>query len=281
MTLKTLYSIFRSSPNGQWVMQYPNVVLLYQFIRTHRIKRILDLGTGIGASAAICALALKDKGETDYQIDSLEQYDKCINLAKQLIPLELQEHLTIHKTKPTVWSYPQIPYHFFSNYETLPDGEWDLIINDGPTFWEENDALVDLPNGTVTQMLLDGRIKPGTFVAWDGRQSMLLILERFFGSDDPSESSFELYRANQTGDDFNILRRLETPIKCADYKLTMMKRDTTFFKNNEITPTLNRATPPRAHEAPVKRATKTLRSRSLGTQTKGRGYDRERHPVRD
>ncbi len=76
-------------------------------------------------------------------------------------------------------------------------------------------------------MLLANKIKPGTFVAWDGRQSMLSLLERFFCD------NFELYRSNQRGDDFNILRKLDALVTFKDDKLQMMINNTTFFENNE------------------------------------------------
>ena len=149
MKIESLYKLFKSHPESNYIMEYQNVVLLYKFIKNNPIKRILDLGTGLGLSASVCALALKDKGETDYHIDSLEQFDKCIKIADKLIPLELKEHITIHKSETKVWQHPKIPYQFFSNYETLPEGDYDLIINDGPCFWLEGDTFVDLPNGTI------------------------------------------------------------------------------------------------------------------------------------
>lgn len=259
MTLDNLYKIFSNHKEGQWVMQWHNAILLYRFIKNHPVKRILDLGTGIGVSTAICALALQDKGETDYHIDTVEQFDKCVNLAKELIPKELQEHITIHKSNTKVWSYDKIPYQFFSNYETLPEGEWGLIINDGPSFWRDGDKLIDLPNGTVTEMLLQDKIKPGTFVAWDGRQSMLSILERFFGSEERTESAFELYRPNQQGDDLNILRRLDNPVVCRDYKLKIMKEQSTFFNEEKTTFSPTDGTPPQgADETPVSGTEQTI-----------------------
>lgn len=248
MTLKTLYTLFKSHPEGAWIMQEYNAALLYELVLKHPVKRVLDLGTGIGVSAAVCALAFKDKGETDYQIDSLEQFDKCIKIAQELIPKELQAHLTIHKSSPKIWSYEGIPYQCFSNYEIVPGGDYDLIINDGPSFWRENDSLIDLPNGTVTELLLAGRLKPGTLVAWDGRFSMLQILERYFGSEDPRESAFELYRANQRGDDFNVLRRLSNPLVCRDQRLAGILKTTTFFNEEKITSPVDLTAPPLTDE---------------------------------
>ena len=222
MKIESLYKLFKSHPESNYIMEYQNVVLLYKFIKNNPIKRILDLGTGLGLSASVCALALKDKGETDYHIDSLEQFDKCIKIADKLIPLELKEHITIHKSETKVWQHPKIPYQFFSNYETLPEGDYDLIINDGPCFWLEGDTFVDLPNGTITEIM--DRIKPGTFIAWDGRIHALQLLERYFAD------NFELYRSNQRGDDFNVLRRLDTPQNFRDDRLKGIKDTSTFFK---------------------------------------------------
>jgi len=220
-------------------MKYYNALLLYKFIRNRPIKRVLDLGTGLGLSTAVCALAFQDKGETDYHIDSIEQFDKCIKLANELIPKELMEHITIHKSEVKVWQHSKLPYQYFSNYETLPKGDYDLIINDGPSFYLQGEHLVDLPNGTITEML--DKIKPGTFIAWDGRIQAVSILERYFAD------NFELYRANQRGDDFNVIRRLDTPITFRDDKLVGLKETTTFFKDNEketITPPVDGSSAP-------------------------------------
>lgn len=224
MNLKSLFSLFKDHPEGMWIMHYENCVALYKFVKEHDIKRILDLGTGIGVSSAICALALNEKG-VDYHIDSVEQFDKCVDLAKKLIPKELQKNLTIHKSEVDVWNIPGVPYVNFSVYRDLPpepEGGWQLVINDGPSFWRDETHLIDLPNGTITKMLLADKIKPNTFIVWDGRISMLAYLERYFST------NFEIYRAaNQ--DDMNILRRLDNPPFFQDEKLKAMLEQTTFF----------------------------------------------------
>lgn len=234
LNLKSLYNSFKENREGSWIMDFKNCVALYKFIQEHDIKRVLDLGTGIGASAAFCALALNEKG-VDYTIDSVEQFDKCVDLAKKFIPEELKKNLTIHKANAVVWTMPYAPTVNFSTYETLPEGDYDLIINDGPSFWRDGNYLVDLPNGTITKMLLEGKIKPNTFVVWDGRISMLQLLERYFSS------NFEIYRAARPNqDDMNILRRLDNPPFFQDEKLKAINEQTTFF--NEVMPTDNSET---------------------------------------
>ena len=234
--LKALHSSFRNHPEGVWVMDFTNCVALYKFCKEHDIKRVLDLGTGIGLSASIIALALNEKG-VDYHIDSVEQFDKCVELAPKLIPKELQKNLTIHKANNVVWSDPNSPTVPYSTYDVLPEGDYDLILNDGPSFWRENNYLVDLPNGTVTKMLIEGKIKPNTFIVWDGRISMLQLLEKYYSE------NFELYRpARPNQDDMNILRRLDNEPKFQDEKLKVMLETTTFFKDEKATITLDQQT---------------------------------------
>ena len=86
MNLKTLYSQFSAHPEGMWIMQPYNAEQLYKFIMEHDVKKVLDLGTGIGLSAATMALAFQAKKVEDYQIDTIEQFEKCIRIAKEIIP---------------------------------------------------------------------------------------------------------------------------------------------------------------------------------------------------
>lgn len=230
MKLRDLYSIFANHPESSWIMEPQNAQLLYKFVMEHPIKRVLDLGTGIGASAATVALALKDKGETDYHIDSIEQYDKCVDIAHELIPKELQEHLTIYKANVTVCDFPQISYQYFSVFDKLPEESYDLIINDGPGPFLQGENYIDLPNGTIIKLLLEEKLKPGTFVVWDGRLHMLKILERYFSN------NFLLERAAQRGDDMNILERIDNPISFRDDKLLEMQEGTNYFHEKVTNP---------------------------------------------
>src|SRR3990167_6357474 len=157
-SVKSLYKFFTQQKEGLWVMQWPNPQVLYDFVRKHPMKRVLDLGTGIGLSASIISLALRDKGEKDYEVHTVEQFEKCHKLAQDIIP-----------------------YQYFSVFKELPEGDFDFILTDGPGPYLEDGKNIDLPNGDVMKMLLEDRISSGNYCAWDGRISAIKTFERYFG----------------------------------------------------------------------------------------------------
>lgn len=214
LNFKNLYQYFQQHPQGRWIMKYENAKQLYDFTKTYPIKRVLDLGTGIGCSASIMALALKEKN-VEYHIDSIEQRDKCVKLATELIPKELMENIVIHKSNAILWHIEKIPYQYFSIYETLPEGDYDFILNDGPAPWQEGENCIELPNATIIKMLLEDKLKSGTLIGWDGRISALNALERYFGG------NFYLVESGQ-GTHFNIIERKDNPVKFEDERLVGM-----------------------------------------------------------
>src|SRR3990167_2316559 len=131
-SVKSLYKFFTQQKEGPWVMQWPNPQVLYDFVRKHPMKRVLDLGTGIGLSASIISLALRDKGEKDYEVHTVEQFEKCHKLAQEIIPVELKEGITFHLSEPIVWQTDKVPYQYFSVFKELPEGDFDFILTDGP-----------------------------------------------------------------------------------------------------------------------------------------------------
>ena len=219
MTLESLYKYYSSHPESAWIMQPENVRYLYQYIKNNPIKKVLDLGTGISLSTATIALAMKAKGETDYEIHTVEQTEKCFNLAQELIPPELKEHTTFHLAHPMVWQTELIPYQYLSRFEKLPEepvGGWDLILVDGSGPFLEGEHYIDLPNGDVMKLLLEKKLKPGTLVAWDGRWQALKLLERFFSD------NFYLAFSGE-GSDFKVLEVKETEPRFNDAAFKRMK----------------------------------------------------------
>jgi len=223
MNFTSVYRHFFDHPEGTWVMMPDNARELYNFVKqTPGIKRVLDLGTGIGCSSSLVALALQERGE-EYHIDTIEQYDKCVKLANELIPEEFKKNITIHKTEVEIWSTELLPYKYFSIYKELPGWDYDLIINDGPSPFMENDKYLELPNGTIHKGLIEDTLQRGTFIAWDGRLTALKILEDNF------EDNFLLYKPptyinpNNPSGKFHVLQRKDNDVMFVDQRLRAME----------------------------------------------------------
>lgn len=227
MNLKPLYNHFLKTKEGSWIMHYENGVDLYNFIIKHKIKKVLSLGTGIGFSDSVVAKAFLES-KVEGTIDSIEQYDKCIRLANELIPEELKKYIKIHKKDVQVWTSDKMSYQYFSIYDSLPEGDYDLIINDGPApFLDKFNNFVELPNGTIHKLTLEDKIKPGTFVIYDGRLPSLSLLERYFGG------NYYLYKVPKGGSDFFVFQRKENILECKDERYEAFKKDTPYFQNHE------------------------------------------------
>ncbi len=239
MKLQALYGYFAKNKEGNWIMQAENAARLYKFIKDNPVKRVLEFGTGIGLSAAVIALALKDKGEKEGVIDTIEQNDKCIDIAFKMIPNELKEvvQINIHKAEVKAWSTEHIPHIEFSIYDEVPEGDYDLILNDGPSPFMENGHYIDLPNGTIKKLLLEDKIKAKTFVAYDGRMNSLHLLERFF-----SKCFYLVKPGNRV--DFNILERRDTPVEVEDTLYLSMKELNYFDDKKENLHSNNSSTTP-------------------------------------
>jgi len=214
MTIKSLYEYFAHNPNGNWIVEPQNASFLYSLIKKNpNIKRVLDLGTGIGLSASTAALAMEGR---DYHIDSLEQYDKCIKIAKDLIPKEFK--VNIIKSEAVLWTTKYMPHISMSIYKDIPSWDYDLILNDGPGPWQEGDNWIDLNNGTIQKATIEEKIKPGTLIAYDGRISSIKTIERYF-----SDNFYIVKTAYNKFDDFNVLEKKDVPFSFCDTQLKLME----------------------------------------------------------
>ena len=66
---------------------------------------------------------------------SIEQFEKCVKLADELIPTDLKEYITIEHHEAYARQYDEVPYKWFSAYKDLPLKHWDFILVDGPGPW--------------------------------------------------------------------------------------------------------------------------------------------------
>ena len=168
--LQKLYLIFKNSPHGKWIVGFDDYLTLTKLISDHAIKNVLELGTGIGASTAVMALA-------GAKVTTVEQFEKFVTIAKMLIPKDLQAKIEFYSEDVEVIS--SIPYQCLERFKKLPKGDWDLLVVDGPgPFEDKNGFLVDLPGGDFVDLL--GCTKKGTLFYIDGRKQMVKLIHRFF-----------------------------------------------------------------------------------------------------
>lgn len=228
MKIANLFKYFTSTPHGHWTVQWPNIPILYNLVKTHKPKKILDLGTGVGLSLSVMAQAMLDAGETDFHIDSIEQFDKCVKLANKMIPEEYKKYITIHKSEAVIWEDPNVLYQPFSTYKELPEIEYNFILNDGPGPYKEQgvENLIDFPNGTISKLLLEGKLKKDALIAFDGRVSSLQLLERYYGD------NFWMYQLAPKGTDLNILQVKDEVAKYHDTRLEQIS-ELGYFKDEE------------------------------------------------
>jgi len=202
--LASLYSIFKRSPEARWILGKTECLRLYKLIKQYRPKNILELGLGIGASAAVIALA----SDANAKITSMEQYEKCVRIAKELIPQELQKKINMVYSEPYAFKNDKISrYQYFSGYKNLPygAGPFDFILMDGPGGWVESDQLVKVPNGDIINLL--PCMAPGCKILIDGRKSAVELYERFLSN---------YLRTVEKAHNYTAMERLPRPLKNLD-----------------------------------------------------------------
>lgn len=173
--LARVYAIFKNSPEGEWIIGKNDAAKLYGLIQTYGPHNILELGGGIGASTAIASLAQKQGS-----ITSVEQFSKCIDIAKKITPPELLKKINFAHSETYAFKDNRIsPYQYFSGYKNLPtqNGPFDFVIIDGPGYWLEDGKLVKLPNGDIINLL--PHLAAGCKIYIDGRKQAVGIYKRF------------------------------------------------------------------------------------------------------
>ncbi len=201
MRLRKLYNIFASSPEGRFIVGWKDARKLYSLVRENKSENILDLGTGIGASASIMALA---SGEA-CRITSLEQKKHCIDLAKSLIPKELQPKIKIILCEPYAFKPHYIrDKQMLSGYKDIPidRGPSDFVLVDGPAGWIEKGQPQKFPNGDIFNLI--DSIKSGGIVFVDSRKVALKLYTDYLSS---------YFKVIAKWRNYCIMKRTDTPFK--------------------------------------------------------------------
>ena len=176
--LEILWQTFSNHPDGKWVMKIENAVKLYETIKKYQPAQVLELGTGIGCSTAIMASAL-DNG----RIMTVEQNQRLIDVAKELIPFELKQHIQFEYSPVTVIKPINTidPFRGWMAYLNFPWVDWDFVVVDGPGPFmldiKGTQYCVDLPAGDI--IILMQRLRAGAKVYVDKRKDSVNLYKRY------------------------------------------------------------------------------------------------------
>lgn len=157
----------------KWLIALDDSIVLDKLIKKYGVKTILELGTGVGAGTLGLAWSLPSDGF----IDTVEQMPRCIEVAKRVIPKYYQKKIRFHYS--TTRLVQPFPFINAISYAVLPEGEWDLIVIDGPSFHlEGGEFITSLPRGDIFTLL--PKIHLGTRVYIDGSLITVKLLKRFY-----------------------------------------------------------------------------------------------------
>lgn len=169
--IKEIRDLFRKTGEAKWAMGFDDCINLSRIIKENKTERVLELGGGIGVSTACIAYSLPENGH----VDTLEQFEKCINIAKRVIPETLKKKITFHYTESVV--FEPFKYIHLQKYRFIPEDDWDLVVIDGPAPYLEGDYIVALHGGDFVELIK--KTKPGTLFFIDGRKTMVKLINRF------------------------------------------------------------------------------------------------------
>ena len=217
--IENLWLLFHSVEQGQWIMKVSNAVRLHEKLKELNPKHILELGTGIGCSTAIMAMTCPET-----RIYSVEQNQKCIDIAKKLIPESLQERITFRKATPEVVTIPQVnPLVQWSMYKEFDWIDYDFILVDGPCGWKTKvkvgdkywDTFAELPNGDIINLL--PKMREGTIIYVDGRKHATILYNRHLQNyleHVEEDRGYAVYRRNgkQLNNDFSNYENSDTAV---------------------------------------------------------------------
>lgn len=173
---RDLLSIHKSfkGDDTNWTISLDDTVLLDKIIKKHKVKTVLELGTGVGAGTFGLAWSLP----VDGRIDTVENMRNCFHAAQNNIPSDFKKKVRFHFS-PTELTMP-FPRINTIAFKDVPKGNWDLIVIDGPSFhFEGKDFITSLPRGDIFTLM--PTLPVGALIYIDGSLPTVKLLKRFYG----------------------------------------------------------------------------------------------------
>ena len=225
--LKKVYAIYNSSPHGKWIIGKNDAINLYKLVLKIKPSKVVEFGTGIGASTAVLALALKNVGKGE--IVSIEQSPKCAKIARELMEPTLEKWVTIIIANPIIFRVEKISrWKYFSGYEWTPSNNdfFDFVVIDGPGGCLQDGELVSLENGDIIRLL--PHLVKGCKVYIDCRRPTVEMIKRYL---------WKYFVVLEDNTQFTLLEKNERCVKLiddvqiADKKLEQYQNDEYFNYN--------------------------------------------------
>lgn len=199
--IENLWLHFSRNNEGFWVIGIKEAIQLHSKLKKLQPKHILELGTGIGCSAAIMAFTCPDA-----HIYTVESNQVCIDLAEKFVPKSLRERITFKKSESRISSpiYEINPFVYWSIYNEYAWIDYDFIFIDGPGPFiakvphkdREMSVLAELPGGDVIFLLHN--MRGGTIVYVDQRIYQTLLYQRHLS---------EYLKIVEVGDRYTMFQR--------------------------------------------------------------------------
>lgn len=186
--LKNIIDTARSKSDSTGC-NYSDYLNLYELVKKHKPRNILELGPGI--SSCVLAYALKENEIEGYEpgiITCMEESEYYFDNFKKIIPDEYMEIIKpIYSPRKTAF----YKNYFGCFYSNIPGNNFDMIFIDGPhtTFPEESEKAFD---ADLINLIKDKKIKD-SLVILDQRVSTLEILNELISGLNLKYNPFKMF----------------------------------------------------------------------------------------
>lgn len=176
--LARLYAVFAAHPKAGHIVSFKDARKIFRIVHELRMRHALDLGTGIGASAAFIAAALPRDG----RVWSVEQDMSYTKEAQRLIPPALLKKIFFSVSSVYTFAAPGVLGERVCGYRTLPleGAPYDFVCIDGPAGSVVEDGVpVRCPGGDLFALL--PHLSDGCVIFMDRRPRSAALYRRILG----------------------------------------------------------------------------------------------------
>jgi len=178
---KLLYQYFAAHDESLHIVSELDAAILYNLVLKYKPKNCIDLGSGLGTSAAMVAHAMERNSFG--RVKSFEQLEWMADEAKKIIDYKKIPRVSIKQAECVVEKYFG---QDFACYEYEYDEQVDMVIVDGPFHLSnikkpKSHYEKILPNGDLFRLL--PYLNKGAIVFVDARLSSVAAYRKYLRKD--------------------------------------------------------------------------------------------------